>query len=278
MSIENNPLKQYFRRPAIYVRLPSNLPYPEDVVKVTENGELPVFPMTAIDEITARTPDALFNGTAVVDIIQSCVPNILNAWKLNSVDLDAVLIAVKVASNGNNLEIETNCPNCTESAKYDIDLVRVLSSLGSGNYNEELIMDDLKFKFRPLTFKEMQAVSTRQFQFQQLFNEINDENNPQTTEEKTERSRVALKEITEVTMQTLAKTVEYISTPTVLVEDETFILDFLENCDKKTYIAVRDRNAKLKEETDLKPLDIRCMHCQHEYKQLFTLNMSDFFE
>ena len=70
----NNPLTQYFRQPAIYVKLPSNGNfYPESSIDLAVNGEYPVLPMTAIDEITYRTPDALFNGQAVVSVIQSCL-------------------------------------------------------------------------------------------------------------------------------------------------------------------------------------------------------------
>ena len=56
----NNPLKQYFRQPAIYIRLPSQgKNYPEGSLNMPPTGELAVYPMTAIDEITYRTPDAL---------------------------------------------------------------------------------------------------------------------------------------------------------------------------------------------------------------------------
>jgi hypothetical protein len=85
--MENNPLKQYFRRPAIYIRLPSDGQYYDDtVVNFPPNRELPIYPMTVIDEVTVRTPDALFNGVAVVELIKSCVPNVLDPWKINSVE------------------------------------------------------------------------------------------------------------------------------------------------------------------------------------------------
>ena len=75
--MSNNPLKQFFRQPAIYVRLPSQGKfYPPGVLEMPATGELPVYPMTAIDEITYRTPDALFNGQATVNVLQSCVPDI----------------------------------------------------------------------------------------------------------------------------------------------------------------------------------------------------------
>ena len=113
MSLENNPLKQYFRRPSIYFKLPSGGKYYDaSVVTIPENGELPVYPMTAIDEITTKTPDALYNGTGMADIIKSCIPAINNPWAINSIDLDAILVAVKVASGGNDLTLTSECPAC----------------------------------------------------------------------------------------------------------------------------------------------------------------------
>ena len=113
MAISNNPLKQYFRRPAIYIRLPSGgKGYAPGVINMPENGEFPVYPMTAIDEITSRTPDALFNGTAIVDLIKSCVPDIIDPWGVHSTDMDSILIGIKSASQGNDLEIDSQCPSC----------------------------------------------------------------------------------------------------------------------------------------------------------------------
>ena len=98
MTQSANPLRQYFRQPAIYLRLPtSGDHWPEGSINIPPNGELPVLPMTAIDEITYRTPDALFNGQAVVDVIQSCVPSIKNAWAAPAPDINALLTAVRIA-------------------------------------------------------------------------------------------------------------------------------------------------------------------------------------
>lgn len=278
-NFDANPLRQYFRKPSIYIRLPSGgQGYKPGSITIPENGEFPVYPMTALDEIAVRTPDALYNGTAMVEVVSSCMPNIKDPWSIPSTDLDAILIAIKIASNGNKLEVESQCPSCEDIAKYDIDLLRVMSTLSSGNYEEELDIDNLKFKFRPLTYREMQQISVSQFEFQRLFNTINDPANGMSDVERTERGKEALKSITELTMKTLASAIEYIKTPTTFVENTMFILDFLKNCDKQTYILVRDHNANLKEKTNIKPLDIKCIHCSHDYKQAFTLNMADFFD
>lgn len=278
MKIENNPLQQYFRRPAIYLRLPSGgAGYPEGSIHMPETGELPVYPMTAIDEITVRTPDALFNGVAVANIIRSCIPDIKDPWQVTSQDLDAILIAIKSAANGNEMEILTQCPACEEESKYDVNLVAVLSTLKSGDYDKELQLHDLQFKFRPLNFKEMQEISTTQFEFQRVLNSIT-ENTTMTEEERIASSQEALKNITEITMRTLATTIQYIKTPTVFVDDVNYILDFLRNCDRTIFSNVRDHVTELRSSTEIKPLKIKCIHCTHEYEQPFTLNMTDFFE
>lgn len=275
MSLVNNPLKQYFRRPAIYLKLPSGgALYPPGVINPTENGELPVYPMTAIDEITTKTPDALFNGVAMVDIIKSCIPDVLDPWSINSIDLDAILLAIKSAAGGNEMEIESQCPSCNEVASYGVNLIGILSELKAGNYDSSLQLNELTLKFRPLTYKEMNQAGLGQFEVQRMFASLDT-----ITDEvaRAERGKLALKTITELTMQLLSQTIEHITTPTVKVDDKEFIIDFLKNCDKDMYMKIRDYNAELKAQTEIKPLKIKCIHCSHDYEQQFTLNTTDFF-
>jgi hypothetical protein len=275
MSLVNNPLKQYFRRPAIYLKLPSGgALYPPGVINLTENGELPVYPMTAIDEITTKTPDALFNGVAMVDIIKSCIPDVLDPWSINSIDLDAILLAIKSAAGGNEMEIESQCPSCNEVASYGVNLIGILSELKAGNYDSTLQLNELALKFRPLTYKEMNQAGLGQFEVQRMFASLDT-----ITDEvaRAERGKLALKTITELTMQLLSQTIEHITTPTVKVDDKEFIIDFLKNCDKDMYMKIRDYNAELKAQTEIKPLKIKCIHCSHDYEQQFTLNTTDFF-
>ena len=275
MTIQNNPLKQYFRRPAIYLKLPSEGKlYAPGVVNIPESGELAVYPMTAIDEISSKTPDALYNGTAMADIIKSCIPDIKDPWSINSIDLDAILIAIKAAAGGDDMSISSECPSCKEVAEYGVNLVGILSQLKSADYEKELTINELSIKFRPLSYKEMNEAGTGQMEAQRIFMMLEKEENEAIRAEKTQE---ALRFITEVTMKILSNTVTHIRTPNVFVEEKEYILDFLKNCDRETYIAIRDYNASLKAQTEIKPLKIRCINCQHEYDQQFTLNTSDFF-
>lgn len=276
MTIENNPLKQYFRRPSIHIKLPSGGKYYDSgVLSIPPTGELPVYPMTAIDEITAKTPDALFNGTAVTDIIKSCLPDIKDPWLLNNVDLDAVLIGVRVASNGSEMELESTCPACNTTSNYGINLFNTLSTLRPGDYDKPLQVNDLSIKFKPLTYRSMNEAGLGQFEIQRAFASIE-----QSTDdtERTKRSQEALKSVTKLTIKILTEAIEYIETPTSRVDEKKFIEEFLSNCDKNTYVTVRDHNAELKAKSEIQPLKMQCVECKHEYEQQFTLSATDFFE
>ena len=274
-NMETNPLKQYFRRPAVYVKLPSEgKDYEEGIIDMPPNGEIPIYPMTAIDEITARTPDALFNGVAVVELIKSCVPNINDPWAISSNDLDAILIAIKAAGGTDSLEIESTCPKCKESSIYGINLVGILSTLQAGDYSKTLDIGDLKFKFKPLRYKDMNDAALAQFDVQRMFkslNSIEDEDQRSATSQET------LKKVTLITMEIIAKAIDHIETPNGTVSDYEYIVDFMKNCDKNIYGMIRDFNTEIKQKTQLKPLQVKCIHCENEYEQAFTINPSDFF-
>jgi hypothetical protein len=276
MTDNVNPLQQYFRRPAIYLRLPSGgIGYKEGSINLPENGEVPVYPMTTIDEITSKTPDALFNGTAIVDIIKSCVPNILDPWAIPVVDVDPILIAIRAASNGDKMEIETGCPECKEEAKYDVNLTGLLSSFKTSDYDSLLTIDELGIKFKPLLYSEINESNILQFEVQRMMSNL------QSMEDDIERSKQTtelIKKLNEMTIQLLVSTIEYVKVPNATVFESKHIEDFLRNCDKNTFNKIKETNIRLRSEAEAKPLKIRCMHCQHEYEQSFVVNVSNFFD
>lgn len=271
----NNPLRQFFRRPAVFLQLPSGGKYySEGVINQTESGELPVFPMTAIDEITARTPDALFNGEGMTQIIKSCIPDILKPWEINNIDLDAVLIAIRVASGESNMNMDSECPNCNEINGYSIELAKILPQLKCPNFERPLENSGLKIKFKPLTYKELNHFGAEQFNIQRMFANID---SIEDNDEKAQKSKEALKAVTDTTMKLICTSIEYVDTGSEKVTDKEFILEFLTNCEKGIYVELRDYTSKLREETQIKPFHTACPNCKHEYDQPFTLNLTDFF-
>jgi hypothetical protein len=272
----DNPLSNYFRRPSIYITLPSKGKfYPEGALELTENEELPVYPMTAVDEITYRTPDALFNGTSITEVIQSCMPSIKDAWAIPSIDLDTILSAIRIATYGHTLEIGTTCPKCEEEAEYGVDLRKIIEQLDIGEYDSSINSGDLEIHIKPLTYKDINESSLVQFEEQKIASVLED--TEMSEEEKLKLLSKTFKKISEVTITTISKSIEYIKTPETLVSDSEQINEFLHNCERSVFETIKNKVLTLRSNSELKPLHIKCMECENEYEQPFTLDMSNFF-
>ena len=277
MTQTANPLKQFFRQPAIYLSLPSGgRHWPATALIMPENRELPVYPMTAIDEITYRTPDALFNGQAVINVIHSCVPSIKNAWEIPGLDLNAVLIAIRIASYGHEMEIATKCPKCETESDFGVDLRMVLDSIREPDYDTPIQYGDLEITLMPVSYRSQSQVGLKQYEQQRSVQQIQNDPN-MSDEEKIKRLNETMHLITELTIETLKYSIASIRTPDALVTEIDFIRDFLVNCDRKLYTEIRDRVIELRNSSDVKPFAVECPNCGHVHEQTLTLDQAAFF-
>ena len=274
---ENNPLRQYFRQPAIYIELPSQGKfYPQGALNMPQTNKLPVYPMTAIDEITYRTPDALFNGQATVNVIQSCVPDIKNAWSIPSMDVDTVLVSIRIASYGHEMGFSTQCPACQHVSDQAIDLRNVLDSMRPVDYAKPITSGDMDIYFRPMSYQNMSDNNKLQYENQKLLQNIPDGTG--TDVDKMSALSKALQEVTAMTVKALAQSIAMVKTPTAMVSEPEFIEELLKNCDRKLFNEIRDYIVTNKAQSEMQPIKLTCPECKHEYEQTVTLDMSSFFE
>lgn len=273
-----NPLRKFFRQPAIYVRLPSDGNYyPQGTLDMPANRELPVYPMTAIDEITYRTADALFNGSALVNVIQSCVPNIKDAWQVPSMDLDTLLIAIRIASYGHEMDFESNCPHCENENTFGLDLRQVMDSIRAGDYSESVTHGDIEIFFKPLSYQQANANSMKQFEDQKILDSLPNSDLPE--DEKIKLLTKAFQKLTVMTITAMAGVISMIRADGEIVVEQQYIEEFVRNCDREIFNQIRDHATKLREVSELKPLRLKCNNpeCQKEYETPFTLDVSNFF-
>ncbi len=282
--VENsNPLNKYFRQPAIYITLPSGNTYPPHVVEPTQTGELAVMPMTAKDEIKFKTPDALMNGQGVVDVIQSCIPAIKDAWQVRSYDIDTVLIAIRIATYGETMDINFNIPTTKDQGSHTLNLPAILDEIKSNTIvNEIKLKDGLLIQTRPLTYKDMTQTSLKTFQQQKLYTTV--QTSDLSDEEKVKRFDESFKALTELNVSVLLKNIEKITTPDgTSVSDPLQIKEFVDNANASMITEIQDELTKIRVQGAVKPLKLKATEEQIKkgvpttYEVPVTFDTANFF-
>jgi hypothetical protein len=256
MSDNNsNPLKKYFRQPKIYIKLPSGGNFwPEGSIDMTETGELPVFAMTAKDEIMIKTPDALLNGQSTVDIIQSCIPNIKDAWKLPIIDLDTILVALRIASYGETMDFETKTPVTGTEQTFALDLRQILDGFIGQEFISTVDVNGMIIHLRPISYKEFTDTAIKTFEEQRIFRVLNDEKIPDG--EKVRVFQESFKKLTEITVANLEKSIVSIEVDGEVVTNKTHIQEFVNNADKDLFRALTDHIDDQRKKFATKPLTV----------------------
>ena len=271
-----NPLASFYRQPKIYVRLPSKGKYyPKGALDISSNDEYPVYAMTAKDELMFKTPDALLTGQSTVELIKSCIPAILDPWQMPSIDLDFALIAIRIATYGDKMEVGCNCPHCNAENSYDVDLTGWFGTFNSFEYIDQINMDPLMIHIRPYSYKEITKTSIKTLEQQRIFNIINDENISE--EEKLDKFGKSFVKLTELTVDIIADCITKIETPDGTVADHSMIKDFINNCSKDIFDKISTHVSNMKSKIELKAQDVKCQECSKEFSLPITMDQSNFF-
>jgi len=271
-----NPLASWYRQPKIYVRLPSQGRfYPPKALDKSANDEYPVYSMTAKDELMFKTPDALLTGQSTIEVIKSCIPAILDPWAMPSIDLDFALIAIRIATYGDKMDIECNCPSCNAENTYSVALQPWLELFNSFEYNDTVEIDPLSIKLRPYSYKEVTKISIKTLEQQKLFSIINDEDIDE--ESKVEKFGKSFVKITELTIDVIAECITAIETPDGTSTDKKQIKEFINNCPKDVFEKIQNHIAKMKEHIEFKASNVACGECNHTFNVPITMDNSNFF-
>ncbi len=278
-----NPLKKYFRQPKLYVKLPSSGNfYPKGALEFTQNMEFPVYAMTARDEIVIKTPDALMNGQSTIDVIQSCMPNIKNAWMIPSIDVDAILIAIRIATYGEQIDLDISIPNTDITKTYTTDLRLALDKLLSAVYDTEIkINDELTAFVRPINYEEFTKSSIKTLEEQRIFSIVN--NQDLSEEQKIEQFNKSFKKLTEINIGSIVKSIVKIVTPDGEVTDPAYISEFVSNSDKEFFTKVTDHLEKQRDKFTMPLFKIvttqeeRDAGAPDEFETPISLDASNFF-
>lgn len=279
-----NPLSKYFRQPAIYIKLPSQgRYYDKQTFTPTETGEIPILPMTAKDELAFQTPDGMMNGQSTVDVVKSCVPNMLDPWQMVNYDTDVILLAIRIATYGETMEIKFVTPVTNEEQSATVNLPQMLEQIAKFKIEDYATTSKgFKVKISPLTYKTLTKVQVAQFEQQKILGTIND--SALTEQQKQTAFSKSWHNINDVNFSLLVDSVGEITSPDGdVVNDRKQILDFVAKADSKTIKEIEKKLQELRVQAQTPPLKIKATEEQVKagvpatFEVPMTFDNSNFF-
>lgn len=275
----NNPLKQYFRSAELYTKLPSGTHYyTGDVVDFNDDGEVGVSPMTAKDEVLLKNPDALLNGQAISQVISSCVPAVKKAEQLLAVDVEALMVAIRHASYGDEIELDAECPKCKHKNHFAVGITQTLSAMST--------LDDvykigtkagLSVFIRPSTYHEVIKGYKAQFENYKIAKMLKDESIPE--EQRIKAYSEAFTKLSEINAELVCDSIikVVIDESGQEVTEREHLIEFIREMDQKVFKAISDTLGKINSTGVQKEFDAKCEECEHEWKTEIDLNPVNFF-
>ena len=284
MTENANPLGKYYRQPQVYIKLPSKGKYySPDVFTPTETGEIPILPMTAKDELAFKTPDAMMNGQSTVDVIKSCVPAFKNPWKMVNYDTDTILLAIRIATHGETMDINFAVPVTNEATSTTVNLPALLETVSNIDPQDyATTKSGFKVKIQPLTYDKLSKIQIAQFEQQKIYTNVVDSG--LTEDQKTQRFAESYKKMQNINVELLIESIAEITTPEgQTVTDGKQIFDFIANCDTKITREIEEVLNDLRSQCSMKPLQLKATEEQikkgvpNSYEVPVTFDTANFF-
>ncbi len=284
MTENTNPLGKYYRQPQVYIKLPSKGKYyPADVFTPTETGEIPVLPMTAKDELAFKTPDAMMNGQATVDVIKSCIPNLKNPWKMVNYDTDTILLAIRIATYGETMDIAYAVPTINESQSTTVNLPALLDGVsGIEPKDYATTKSGFKIKIDPLTYDKLSKIQVAQFEQQKIYSNVAESGLSES--QKSERFATSYRKMQDINIELLIDSIAEITTPdNTVVTDGKQIFDFIANVDTKVTREIELVLGDLRSQCSMKPIQLKATEEQIKkgapasYEVPVTFDTANFF-
>jgi len=261
MSKTENPLTKFYRTATTSVKLPSRgRYYEENTVTLNDDGEISIFPMTAL--------------------IKSCVPDVSNPKKLLSCDIDVLMIAVRVASYGDNASMDADCPKCGTENTFTLNLDTLLNHTETLEDSYEVILDNnLTVYITPGRFDGLVKQQKAAFQNTKLEQAII---NPDLSDEQRMKilSRV-FEQVSKFNFEIVHEAVQKVlftddEGELVEITNKNHIGDWLMNIGKATSDKIEEKIAEINKVGIEKTLTATCTKCEHTWEARIEFNPVNF--
>ena len=277
-----SPLDKFTRTERLYIPLPSQgMFYDDSVVEFTSNKEVGIMPMTALDEISMNTPDALFNSEGIKKAIESCVPAVKDSTALVSQDFDAILLGIRHVSHGDDFEFTSKCPKCEHENTFVASIKHMLETmtLMTGPYVVEL-NKELKVFVKPHTFKYVTHMALEAYEtaklLQQMQSNIEGDLDDKLIEKLKTDYHKSIEKLAALSVEGIIDGIDHVEVNGTRVESDADIYGWLIDVDRKTIQILTDKINNIEGGIE-KKLQATCEECKHEWDQQIEYNPTNFF-
>jgi len=276
-----NPLSRWMRQPEIYIRLPSQGYFSENNdYELSIDNELGIAAMTTSDDILLKSPEGLLNGESMATVIRSCAPGIKNVKKLPAPDVDAILLGIRLATYGDNMEFEVQCPECQTQNTYNTSLSYALEniSLLESNYPIKL-NNELTVFIRPFYYEDSVKEALQRYHEAQALTLLSEADLEDL--EKTKKYTESITKIADLMTELCASCVIKIIDPNnnQIEATRADVFEWVKNLSKKDAQKITDKVTEINNTGVNKEVEIVCNNeeCKHEWKAQISFDPSYFF-
>ncbi len=273
---KTNPLLNFNKKPARYVKLPSQGQGYTNI-KLSDSGELAVYPMTAKDELMLKSPDALLNGEAVINVLRNCAPDIANPREIQIIDVDAIMVAIRMATYGDNMEMVAVCPHDKHENTVQVHLPMLLDQQTYWTGLTEIkTSSGIVAKLKPYTVTDQNKTSLVSFEQMTALSQIDKQN--LDTQTKLQTANSTFSELINVSIELIARSINAAVTPDGQeITDYNFIKEWVIGLGKADYDLIDTALKDLIKIGLPKSMNIKCDKCSEVFEAPINFNPSDFF-
>jgi len=275
MSNTPNPLSGHFRSPKLYVKIPSGGKfYTSDILDYPDSGELPIFPMTAKDELIMKNPDALLNGEAINQLISSCVPNVKKVNQLISNDVDVLLVAIQGATHGDDIEVSTPCPTCEEPISGVASVEGAIETMAILDEVYTVKFEDLEIEIKPFKYENTITAGIASFQSTRSLQALADIPDDM---DKLKVFNENFMRMADMNYTLIVDAVHSIKIEDKIVTDRGHIREFLDNCEASIGNAIEQQVAEINKIGINKSMQFECEECNETFEAPISFDPVNFF-
>ena len=281
-----NPLLEGSAEPSSFIELPSKGRFYDTPPKLHADDELEIRPMNALDELNFQNPDGLLNNNSLIKVLKRTVPGIENPEEILKPDLDVIIIGLRRATYGENLDVDVKCSKCGHEETRVVNLTDIIGTAKPLMEDNTATVNDLIVHLKPYTILSQTKISELNVAIQRAamilqdrmseagIDTINDES---VNLLKTQMSDSLAKTTLEMFNIVVNSVIKVIMPDDVVINDKNHIQEWLHSLSAPKFNIIKDKLTALNTEVIDRERKYNCSECNHENTLIVDFDPANFF-